>query len=71
MSNAAIVGVGGRRVVLFSDSLLASLPPGELAAVYGHEIGHAKSRHVAVFLVWTLAFFIAGDWLAAELAPEE
>ena len=70
MSNAAIVGVGGRRVVLFSDSLLASLPPRELAAVYGHEIGHAKSRHVAVFLVWTLAFFIGGDWLAAEIAPE-
>lgn len=70
MSNAAIVGVGGRRVVLFSDSLLASLPPRELAAVYGHEIGHAKSRHVAVFLVWTLAFFIGGDWLAAEVAPE-
>lgn len=70
MSNAAIVGMGGRRVVLFSDSLLASLEPRELAAVYGHEIGHAKRRHVAVFMVWALAFFLGGDWLATALAPE-
>ena len=70
MSNAAIVGMGDRRVVLFSDSLLASLPPRELAAVYGHEIGHAKRRHVAVFLTWTLGFFLGSDWLAVTIAPE-
>lgn len=70
MSNAAIVGIGDRRVVLFSDSLLASLSPRELAAVYGHEIGHAKRKHVTVFLVWTLALFLGADWLAAEFAPK-
>lgn len=70
MSNAAIVGMGDRRVVLFSDSLLASLPPRELAAVYGHEIGHAKRRHVGVFLTWTLGFFLGADWLATAVAPE-
>lgn len=70
MSNAAIVGVGGRRTVFFSDSLLASLPPNELAAVYGHEIGHAKRRHVSVFLLWTLAFFLGADWLTTTLLAE-
>ena len=70
MANAAIVGMGDRRVVLFSDSLLASLHPRELAAVYGHEIGHAKRRHVGIFLVWTLTFFLGADWLATSFAPE-
>lgn len=70
MANAAIIGVGDRRLVLFSDSLLAALPPRELAAVYGHEIGHAKRRHVTVFAVWTLGFFLGADWLAARVSPE-
>jgi Zn-dependent protease with chaperone function len=70
MANAAIVGMGERRVVLFSDSLLARLQPRELAAVYGHEIGHAKRRHVAVFLVWALAFFMTADWLTTSLAGD-
>ncbi len=71
LANAAIVGVGGRRrVVLFSDSLLAALSPRELAAVYAHEIGHAKLRHVTVFLAWALGAFFAADLATGWLAPE-
>lgn len=70
MANAAILGMGDRyRVVLFSDSLLSILGPGELAAVYAHEIGHAKRRHVAVFVAWALAFLLLGDLASQELAP--
>ena len=62
MANAAIVGfLPGHRTVLFSDSLLAGLPPRELAAVFAHEIGHARRHHVLVFGAWTLVFFLAGD----------
>ncbi len=62
MANAAIVGLlpAGRRV-FFTDALLASLGPRQLAAVYAHEIGHARRGHVWLFLVWALAFFGALD----------
>ncbi len=64
IANAAIVGVGRRRLVLLSDALLQTLGPRELASVYGHEIGHAKCRHVSIFLAWSLGFFLAADLLA-------
>ncbi len=70
MANAAVVGFGGRgRRVLFSDALLSMLSLRELAAVYAHEIGHVKCRHVAVFLAWALTFFLAGDLAATWIAP--
>lgn len=72
MANAAIVGLfPSTRIVLFSDSLLSLLGPRELAAVYGHEIGHAARRHVTIFLCWALAFFLGGDLLAGWLAPDD
>ncbi len=71
MANAAIVGFLARhRVVLFSDALLAQLPPRELAAVFGHEIGHAQRHHVVVFGAWTLVFFLAGDLMLSNLPIE-
>jgi hypothetical protein len=56
--------------VLFSDSLLAQLGPRELAAVFGHEIGHARRHHVLVFAAWTVAFFLAADLGATALDVE-
>lgn len=62
MANAAIVGLWPRgRRVFFTDALLATLGPRQLAAVYAHEIGHARRAHVWLFLVWALAFFGALD----------
>jgi len=71
MANAAIVGFLPRqRVVLFSDSLLSMLSLRELAAVFAHEIGHAKRHHVAVFVAWALAFALGGlllvGWLGID-----
>ncbi len=64
MANAAIVGMTpGRRVVLLSDYLLGMLDPRQLATVFGHEIGHSKRHHVAVFLGWALFFFLGADLL--------
>lgn len=62
VANAAIVGLWppGRRV-FFTDALLGQMGPRQLAAVFAHEIGHAKRRHVPLFIVWALAFFGAVD----------
>lgn len=71
MANAAIVGLlPATRVVLFSDSLLSILSLRELAAVFGHEIGHARRHHVLIFLAWALVFFLGADFLTDHVLPD-
>jgi len=65
-SNAAVVGIGPSRTVLFSDLLLAQLSERELEAVFAHEIGHVVRHHVLVFAAWSLAFLLGADlWIDA------
>lgn len=74
--NALIAGLIPRaRYVVFTDRLLEELPPDELDAVLGHEIGHAKHMHVwlyALFLLLSLStiaalvLFLAQSLDAAE-----
>jgi len=72
VSNAAILGFHkSQRTVLFSDSLLAELGPRELAAVFAHEIGHARRKHVPIFAAWTLAFFLLADLAFSEVGSSE
>lgn len=77
VANAMIVGVLPRtRRIFFSDSLLESLPPRELAAVTAHEIGHAKRGHMALFLMLALGGFgalsaLAREWQADWMLPFE
>lgn len=63
MVNALIAGLVPRaRYVVFTDRLLEELPPDELDAVLGHEIGHAKHMHVwlyALFLLLSLGTIAA------------
>ncbi len=62
MSNAAIVGFTPRsRFVFFSDLLLQQLGPRELAAVFAHEMGHARRAHAAVFGAFALGFFLGAQ----------
>ena len=57
MVNACVTGIlPGFRYVLLSDALLDSLSPFEVAAVFGHEIGHVAHRHFLYF-----AFFFMGS----------
>lgn len=66
MINAAVMGiVPWARYVLLSDALLASMSPQQVEAVFGHEAGHVRHRHMQHFLV----FAIVG-WLAAGAATE-
>lgn len=72
LANAAIIGVHPRsRMVLFSDALLARLDLREVAAVFGHEVGHAVGRHVLVFSAWALGLFLGADLLATHLAGND
>jgi STE24 endopeptidase len=70
MSNAAVVGIGASRVVLFSDLLLAQLPERELLAVFAHEIGHVVRHHVVVFVAWSIALFLGVELSVRELGVE-
>jgi Zn-dependent protease with chaperone function len=72
MSNAAIVGLLARgRRVFFTDELLRRMGPRQLAAVFAHEIGHARRHHVPIFIVWALAFFSVLDALLAWIAFDD
>ncbi len=72
MANAMILGFHARhRVVLFTDSLLTTLGPRELAAVFAHEIGHARRHHFAILLAWIVAFLLGSHLLAGWLASDE
>ena len=57
MVNACVTGIlPGFRYVLLTDALIESLSPLEIAAVFGHEIGHIAHRHLLYF-----AFFFMGS----------
>lgn len=64
MINAAVMGViAPVRYVLLSDALLASMTPQQIEAVFGHEAGHVRHRHIQHFL----AFAFIGWLLVAGL----
>jgi Zn-dependent protease with chaperone function len=71
MANAAIVGFSARsRHVFFSDLLLQQLGPRELAAVFAHEMGHARRAHAAVFGAFALGFFLAAQQIVDHFEVE-
>ena len=55
VANAMVVGiVPWIRFVVFTDRLLTEMSPDEVEAVFGHEVGHVKHRH----MLYYLAFFV-------------
>jgi STE24 endopeptidase len=66
--NAYFTGFGRNKRIVFFDTLVEALTPGELAAVLAHELGHYRLRHVAFRLVASLATAFAGFALLAGLA---
>lgn len=59
--NAYFTGFGKTKRIVFFDTLLARLEPGEIEAVLAHELGHFKHRHVikriVASFVMSLLFF--------------
>ena len=70
--NAYFTGLGAAKRVVFFDTLLAKLSPGEVEAVLAHELGHFKRRHVQKRIVLMFGMSLAGlallGWLAGRSA---
>ena len=68
--NAYFTGFGAAKRVVFFDTLLSKLSPGEVEAVLAHELGHFKLRHVqkrmAAMFGISLAGFALLGWLSGE-----
>ena len=69
-ANAYFTGFGAAKRVVFYDTLLAKLSPGEVDAVLAHELGHYKHKHIVKRIVAMFAFSLAGfallGWLAGR-----
>jgi STE24 endopeptidase len=69
-ANAYFTGFGASKRVVFYDTLLEQLTPGEVDAVLAHELGHFKHRHilkriVSMFALSLLGFALLG-WLSGQ-----
>jgi Zn-dependent protease with chaperone function len=71
--NAVMLGVlPGTRRVLLSHDLVRQLPPEEIAAVVGHELGHARHQHLFLYiaflvLVGSMAWMLTTTLIHATL----
>jgi STE24 endopeptidase len=70
-SNAYFTGLGAAKRVVFYDTLLARLAPGEVEAVLAHELGHFKLRHVPKRLLAIFAGSLAALALLGWLAQQQ
>jgi STE24 endopeptidase len=59
-ANAYFTGFGAAKRVVFYDTLLSKLSPGEVDAVLAHELGHFKHKHIIKRIVGLFAMSLAG-----------
>ena len=70
-ANAYFTGFGAAKRVVFYDTLLKQLSPGEVDAVLAHELGHFKHKHIikriiAMFAMSLVGFALLG-WLSSQV----
>ena len=78
--NAYFTGFGQAKRIVFFDTLLEKLAPGEVEAVLAHELGHYKRRHVwkriavlalaSLAFLWLLGRLIDAPWFYAGLGMQ-
>ncbi len=70
-ANAYFTGFGAAKRVVFYDTLLKQLNPGEVDAVLAHELGHFKHKHIIKRIVSMFAMSLAGfallGWLSSQI----
>jgi STE24 endopeptidase len=68
--NAYFTGVGRNKRIVFFDTLISTLDPGEIEAVLAHELGHFKLHHIRRRLIISAVLGLAGlallGWLATR-----
>lgn len=64
-ANAALVGIGGGKRILLSDTLLDDYSVEEIEAVISHELGHLKNRDGAGMLLFQALIIFACLWITA------
>ena len=69
-ANAYFTGFGAAKRVVFYDTLLAKLSPGEVDAVLAHELGHFKHKHIIKRIVGLFALSLAGFALLGWLSQQ-
>jgi STE24 endopeptidase len=70
-SNAYFTGLGSAKRVVFFDTLLTRLTPGEVEAVLAHELGHFKLKHVPKRMLFMFAASLAALALLGWLAQQQ
>ena len=65
--NAAVMGLFRPvRYILLSDGLLEMMDDAKIEAVFGHEAGHVKCRHIEFYLLFAvLSMLIVGGYHGA------
>jgi len=70
-ANAYFTGFGAAKRVVFFDTLLQQLAPGEVEAVLAHELGHFRHRHIlkrmALMALLGLAGFALLGWVSGQV----
>ncbi len=68
--NAYFTGLGPAKRIVFFDTLIDKLAPGEIEAVLAHELGHFARRHVVKRIAWSFVLSLAGlallGWLSTR-----
>jgi STE24 endopeptidase len=63
-ANAAVVGLGGTRRILVSDTLLREFPVEEVEVVLAHELGHHARGHLVKGLLLQSGLILVALWVA-------
>ena len=69
-ANAYFTGFGASKRVVFFDTLLKQLSPGEVDAVLAHELGHFKHKHIIKRIVSMFAMSLVGFALLGYLSQQ-
>ena len=69
-ANAYFTGFGAAKRVVFFDTLLSKLSPGEVDAVLAHELGHFRHKHVLKRIVTMFALSLLGFALLGWLSQQ-